>query len=690
MFCHILIGCPSSGKSSLAATIVEHYSHYRIVSTDKIRAKLFGDETIQGKWSEIEPEVFRQIEGYITAGYPVIYDATNAKRPQRMALLEHLNHYQGVNWLGWYLTTPLATCLQWNQNRERQVPEGVIKRMSASLKRFPPITAEGFATVYSLNFKTKTPLIEQFSKQLSRFSRSLVNRQNRTQNATRHNYSTLLDFERLMYLMHLLLAYPGIGNLQNTDPKTVKKIIGKGAKFETSLEEICAFMEKIADPIYADPEAIADDLQWLEKNGIIGQASLQSDLKLNRKQESDSATHSYSDIEPFQRLMQTIRLIIHEPLIWQKGLGTLDSLVERMQKENLVDYDCRDSLRKDVEKVLKPYGILPKFPMKRGYFAGTAVLSQQDLVQVFQLVATQAKHFNDPVALQVYNTFKERMETAKFAQSDGYPVRAIHHHNLTNPETLSKSSLAQNTKEVQQAIEDGTLLPLEKISTRKEEDSNSAFFAYPLQVIFHNMSWYLGFEQYGGDITGLLGLERLDRLSLKPLPSQAQSQLPLAASKARSRNAQLKSLRRLITLYQCSGGTYLGNDPQDQQQYLSEDPSEREQVETTLELWLNDAMFHLVSEETNRFPLKQMKMSQPFNRELLRQNRSLFSLRKTTDRKFPHRFRLRLPRWSLSDPDLHSWILGFGGQAKVVSPEELRDELQRKGSAIAQAMSEEE
>lgn len=670
MFCHILIGCPSSGKSSLATTIQENYPDYQIVSTDKIREQLFGDETIQGNWSEIEPEVFRQIQDHITAGYPVIYDATNAKRPRRMRLLQHLSQYQGVNWLGWYFTTPLGTCLQWNQNRERQVPEEVIKRMSASLKKFPPITAEGFATVYSLHPKGKSSLIEQFSNKLSRFSRSLVNRQNRTQNATRHNYSTLLDFERLMYLIHLLLAYPGIGNLQNTDPKTVKKIVGKGAKFQTSLEEIGAFMEKIADPIYADLEAIADDLQWLEENGIIGPANLQSNLKLNREPEPDVPTHSYSDIEPFQRLMQTIRLIIHEPFIWQKGLGTLDSLVERMKAENLVDYDCRDSLRKDVEKVLKPYSILPKFPMKRGYFAGTAVLSQQELVQVFQLLETEAQQFDDPVALQIYNTFKERMETAKFVQSNRYPVRGIH-HQIIDADLLSESSLAQNTEQVEQAIEKAQLLELERISASKEDDSNVVFWAYPLQMIFHNMSWYLGFEQYDGESKGLLGLERLDRLFFNQVLSQA-----------RSRNAQLKSLNHLITLYQCSGGTYLGNNPKYQQQYLSQDPSEREKVEVTIELWLNDAMFRLVSEETNLFPLKQMKMSQPFNRELLRRNRSLFSLRKTGDPGFPHRFRLRLPQWSIWDPELHGWILGFAGQAKVVSPEELREELQKTGNAI--------
>jgi predicted DNA-binding transcriptional regulator YafY len=41
-----------------------------------------------------------------------------------------------------------------------------------------------------------------------------------------------------------------------------------------------------------------------------------------------------------------------------------------------------------------------------------------------------------------------------------------------------------------------------------------------------------------------------------------------------------------------------------------------------------------------------------------------------------------LPQWSIWDPELHGWILGFAGQAKVVSPEELREELQKTGNAI--------
>lgn len=680
MFCHILIGCPSSGKSTLARAIQDADPNYQIVSTDAIRGDLFGDSTIQGNWSRIEAEVFSQIETHLSAGHPVIYDATNAKRPWRIGLLQHLDQYSQVEWFGWHFKTPLKTCLQWNRKRQNPVPEGVIHRMLEALKTFPPIAAEGFATVYDLNPKLKTSLIEQFQYKQSQFSRTVINRQNRTQNITRHAYSHLLDFERLMYLIRLVLTDPGIGNLQKTDPEMVKTVIGKRHKqFPTEIDEICAFISQTADPIYADPSAISQDLKWLEENGVIGPTDLSRELKITRHENSEQPTHSYSDLEPFQRLIQTIRLIIQEPFIWKRELGgTLNSLVERMREENLVTDNSRDRLRKDIEKVLKPYGILPEVPMKRGYFAGTAILSQPDLIKVFQLLATQVQHFDDPVGLEVYEKFEQRMKSAKLIDSDQYPVRAIHHSNVVNQPILSEASLANNIEKVESAIAQGQLLELGYLATEEMFDSpaEKTFHAYPLQLIFHNMNWYLGFEHYQGAKKGLLQFERLNQLFLgKP------------QAKDRSRNAQHKSLQRLLKLYQASGSIFLGHDPNQQQQYLSPEAFQRQQVEILIELWFSDTGFVLISEELPCFPLQQMKMSRPFNRNFMGKNRSLFSLRKTGDPQFPHRFRVYLPQWSLQDIDLHRWILGFTGKAKVVKPDHLREKLERQGQAIVQAMT---
>lgn len=150
MICHFLIGSPSSGKSTLAAKLTQLEPKAVIVSTDAIRVKLFGDETIQGDWSLIETQVLYQIHHSIADGNPVIYDATNAKPEWRRSLLPKISG-ETVRWLAWYLTTPLEICKAWNRQRQRQVPTEVIENFYHALRNYPPQTSEGFLAVNPVN-----------------------------------------------------------------------------------------------------------------------------------------------------------------------------------------------------------------------------------------------------------------------------------------------------------------------------------------------------------------------------------------------------------------------------------------------------------------------------------------------------------------------------------------------------------
>ncbi|MCX8078546.1 MAG: AAA family ATPase [Geminocystis sp.] len=151
-FSHILIGCPASGKSTLAQYLKKKQSSCEIVATDEIRKKLFGDENIQGDWPTIAKEAYQQIHELIKNGRGVIYDATNAKPSWRIELLMHLKKYEKINWIGWYLKTPLQVCLEWNRKRKRQVPDEVIIAMFLSLENYPPKREEGFFEVYEVPF----------------------------------------------------------------------------------------------------------------------------------------------------------------------------------------------------------------------------------------------------------------------------------------------------------------------------------------------------------------------------------------------------------------------------------------------------------------------------------------------------------------------------------------------------------
>lgn len=150
--CHMAIGCPGSGKSTLAKALFESDRNCRIVSSDRVRKKLFGNEAFQGSWKVIEAEILSEIEAHRSAGHSIIYDATNAVRPWRIDFLKKMQKYPDLRWVGWHLTTPLAVCQQWNERRERQVPARVIEEMHASLQESPPVLSEGFIAIYSIPY----------------------------------------------------------------------------------------------------------------------------------------------------------------------------------------------------------------------------------------------------------------------------------------------------------------------------------------------------------------------------------------------------------------------------------------------------------------------------------------------------------------------------------------------------------
>lgn len=142
-----LIGIPGSGKSTWAADF-RQTCPCLLISTDQIRAELFGDAAIQGDWRLVWAVVqqrFQQAVQQIQAGQIelALYDATNVKRRYRRDLIQvarssGFNHITGV-----WLNPPLAVCLERNRNRSRQVPEPVIDRMHRQLWGAPPRLREG-------------------------------------------------------------------------------------------------------------------------------------------------------------------------------------------------------------------------------------------------------------------------------------------------------------------------------------------------------------------------------------------------------------------------------------------------------------------------------------------------------------------------------------------------------------------
>lgn len=146
----VLIGLPASGKSTLAHQWVATSSCRLLISTDAIRADLFGDEAAQGSWLLIWREVERQLYQAVEqtrAGVAcgAIYDATNAVRRHRRALVRLAIALGFTHLTGVWLDPPLEVCLAQNRQRQRQVPDGIIERMHRCLQGAPPQLEDGFS-----------------------------------------------------------------------------------------------------------------------------------------------------------------------------------------------------------------------------------------------------------------------------------------------------------------------------------------------------------------------------------------------------------------------------------------------------------------------------------------------------------------------------------------------------------------
>jgi predicted kinase len=167
--CHFLIGLPGSGKSTFANILAEKVGGI-VVSTDKIRGQLCGDEAVQGSWSEIEAEALRQIEAAVAGQQPVIYDATNVNAEWRTAFFRLVARLEQIRWMGWYLELSIELCKQRNEGRDRQVPIEIIEAMARELVGFVP------ELVVEIQSCRKVPLLPTGGFDLETVQRLLLDR----------------------------------------------------------------------------------------------------------------------------------------------------------------------------------------------------------------------------------------------------------------------------------------------------------------------------------------------------------------------------------------------------------------------------------------------------------------------------------------------------------------------------------
>ena len=139
----ILVGCPASGKSSYAEQVFCKNPHTIIISTDKIREELLGNESNQQSGNLIFETAYNRVRSALKLGLTVIFDSTAAKHKYRENLIKISKEYNSEI-ICYYFNTPLETCLIRNNKRKRYVAEEILCNIYFNIKKSPPSLAEGF------------------------------------------------------------------------------------------------------------------------------------------------------------------------------------------------------------------------------------------------------------------------------------------------------------------------------------------------------------------------------------------------------------------------------------------------------------------------------------------------------------------------------------------------------------------
>jgi predicted kinase len=685
--CHLLIGPPASGKTTLAGVLAE-LTGAVVLSTDVVRGELFGDAAVQGPWRDIEGLLHQRIRDSVAAGVPVIVDATHARRPWRLAITQALSLPAPVEWIGWWLYTPLGICLEWNQTRKRLVPEPVIREMAAALADpvFGPSRAEGLAALVAVvptHQRELTPLVEE---ELTRLDHRIRSARNRERRFALHGYSRLLDLERLLHLLRLLSLYP---ELSAADPATrleLEAIVSPLPEGDLA-DQAAAYLRRLHGGCYADAPAIRRDLSWLAAHGFCQSEPSQAPIQPPPLSQPCSpgaeglwqgGEHGgyppLGDAPVFQRVFTLLRHLLQHPFDREAGTPLPEHLIAQTEAiPGAYLPGEAATLRKDLEKLLTPYGFRSRNDnVRHGYALGTALLSAPRLREIHGVVSQAAGRLADPTAQDLLIELEQRLRWGGIAVESASPVRAFANRSIVSSALVRPDSLAaeRQAEALETAIVERRRIELERYALvgSFSDSPDGLFRVWPLQLLFHTIGWYLVFEEDAiGTGVGLIRCERLDRLALRRSER----------GNRRSDDAHSQALRRLELLLHHSGGIYFGNDLKAQLRLASPNPRLRARQLVTLRFCCQGWCFAFIREGLQRYPIEHTRFSRPLPGDHWWHHPNAPHVLEpgSAADTHPYPVELDLPHWTVErDIDLRTWLFGFGAGIRIDSPQPLREE----------------
>lgn len=153
---YMMVGIPSSGKSTIAKEIAKQENAV-IIATDDLREELFNDVNSQVDNDLVFRTAMQRVKQNLK-NRNVILDATNINYKRRMSMLHELNYIKDLQKIAVFVATPYEECLQRNKMRDRKVPESVIKRMYYNI--YIPQYYEGFDDIQIIHNEIKPIKLE--------------------------------------------------------------------------------------------------------------------------------------------------------------------------------------------------------------------------------------------------------------------------------------------------------------------------------------------------------------------------------------------------------------------------------------------------------------------------------------------------------------------------------------------------
>jgi predicted DNA-binding transcriptional regulator YafY len=236
--------------------------------------------------------------------------------------------------------------------------------------------------------------------------------------------------------------------------------------------------------------------------------------------------HAYSDRTAFERLMVLMATLVRYPGVGEckikesdKHRNALDAVRAKVLELGSEfqwppDYPAPATLRKDLE-TLRDYKILDRRMYRWGYYLGTGAMTIKELQVALHALASQAQYQANPIARRVYQQVSKRLRGLD-VEAQGklfYPVRSHLNRTIveTDPEHLRGSrrdTLFAQLDRLETAILDGQAVELSRSLDLYGRDRYGSTRIWPLQLIYHDIAWYLVYEYVE---TGQLAVSRLNR-----------------------------------------------------------------------------------------------------------------------------------------------------------------------------------